>query len=241
MIPFEVIALSPYARELLVESARRRRNRRVRDARNRPIEIGPWQPYDWRGLIALYGLVDLPQGVRKLPLNPQQRVVWLEHLLSRGPNVVARCDGRIVGHAAVITYDRGASHELMVFVHPDFQDAGIEAAVTDDALRLARREGIDVSHLLTPTFSIITSASRTGLRAVFGGLRFVMIPLICALVIAVASQDSRGRAFAIALAIASIVFGLAVQLRELARGRSSAERVPNDSPGDAGAWMARLR
>ena len=84
--------------------------------------------------------------------------------------IVARCDGRIVGHAAVITYDRGASHELMVFVHPDFQDAGIEAAVTDDALRLARREGIDVSHLLTPTFSMITSASRTGLRAVFGAL-----------------------------------------------------------------------
>src|SRR5919201_2307179 len=107
MITFEVIALSPYARDLLAETATRRGDR-FRDRQHRSIEIEDWQHDDWNGLLTMYGSFDLTQRPHGLtPLNPQQRAVWLEQLLSRGPNLVARHARRIVGHVALVAYDGG--------------------------------------------------------------------------------------------------------------------------------------
>jgi len=67
----------------------------------------------------------------------------------------------------------------------------------------------------------------------------VMIPLVCALVIAIASEDPRGRTLAIILARASIGFGLAVHGRSLVRGQRD-RGIPNDYL-TTDEWMARLR
>jgi hypothetical protein len=63
--------------------------------------------------------------------------------------------------------------------------------------------------------------------------------LVCALVIAVASEDPRGRTLAIILALASIGFGLAVRGRSLVRGPRD-RGIPNDYL-TTDEWMARLR
>src|SRR5919198_2291529 len=238
MIPLEVLALSPYAREWAADYARRRAARHFRDRRRRIIELGEWQPSDWSSLLAMYLSFDVtPRGAG--PLNTERRAVWLEQLLSRGPNVVARAVGRIVGHAALVAYDRGDSHELVVFVHRDYQAAGIGGALVDALIQFARRQGVEriwltfergncsaatiferrgfrpapdgaseslaasswgvevwtlaLSELRRKRPSLVsrvigaaTAANRIRFRALVDAVRVVMIPLVCAIVIAVA-------------------------------------------------------
>jgi ribosomal protein S18 acetylase RimI-like enzyme len=291
MIPLEVIALSPYAREWAAELARRSARRRFRDHLHRDIEIGEWEPGDSPALLALYRSDDARPSIRELSLfSEERRAVWLEQLLSRGPNVVARAAGRIVGHAALVAYDRGDSHELAVFVNPEYRGAGIAGALVDALLDSARRQGVDhiwltvdqdnhraaslyfsrgfriarddsaertaaaswgvdvwtlaLADITRRTASswkdVLSAANRGRLRAVANALRLVMIPLVCAVVVAVASEDPRGRALAIVLAVVAVGFGFVVHRRAIIRGRTGG-RVPNDRPLTTGEWMARVR
>jgi len=295
MISLEVVALSPYAREWAADLARRRGARHFRDHSGRVIELGEWQPSDWAALVAMYGSSDgARHGTGLPPLSMERRAVWLEQLLSRGPNVVARVSGRIVGHAALVAYDRGDSHELVVLVHSDYRGAGIGGALVDSLLRLARRDSVDRiwltfdpanraaaalfqqkgfrpapdggpesvaalswgvhvwtlalsdesrnrSAALKRAISTLASASRIRLRAFVDAVRLVMIPLVCALVIAVASEDPRGRTLALALAVASLGFGVVVHGRAIVLGRPGRDHEPNDSLMSTGEWLAKLR
>ena len=89
--------------------------------------------------------------------------------------------------------------------------------------------------------STLASASRIRLRAFVNAVRLVMIPLVCALVIAVASEDPRGRTLALALAVASLGFGVVVHGRAIVFGRPQQKQVPQDASLSTGEWMARLR
>ena len=238
MIPLEVIALSPYAREWAAEQARRSARRRFRDQLHRDIELGEWEPGDWAGLVSLYGSFDAARTAwARPPVGEERRAVWMEQLLSRGPSVVARAAGRIVGHAALVAFNRGDSQELVVFVHPDYRSAGIVTALVDALRRFARRQGVTTRALPATSPRRSTSwtrgpaalgaAGRTRLRAVVDAVRMVMIPLVCAIVIAVASEDPRGRALAIAMVFVSLGFGLLVNGRAIVgvRSRGSAPNV----------------
>ena len=149
MLPLEVIALSPCAHELMAPYGRRPSARRFRDRRGRTIDIGEWQPRDWHGLLAMYSSFDPTQRLQGLPpLTETRQAVWVEKLLGRGPNVVARAGGRVVGHAAVVTYDGGVSHQLVLFVHQDYQAAGIDEELADEMLRLVRRQSAQETSIL---------------------------------------------------------------------------------------------
>ena len=288
MIPLEVIALSPYAREWAAELAQRSARRRVRDHRRRTIELGEPQPNDAAALLTLYRSDDAMSNIHELALfSEERRAVWLEQLLRGGPNIVARTAGRIVGHAALVAHDRGDSHEMVVFVEREYRGAGIGGALVDELLVAARRQGVEriwltvdrdnhgaASLYFSRGFRIArdgsaenraaaswgvdvwtlaladaprralwkTGSSTTGsvrLRGVAGAFRLVMIPLVCAIVIALASEDPRGRALAIVLAAVAIGFGFAVQGRAIFQGRTGS-RIPNDRLLTTGEWMARL-
>jgi GNAT superfamily N-acetyltransferase len=211
MIPFEVIALSPYAREMLEELSQRRGITRVRDSANRLIEIDHYRADDWSAVLEMYSAIP---STRQLPLNPEQRAVAVDRLLSRGPGVVARCDGRVVGHAVLATEDDEGAAGRVVFVPPDYRDAGIEKALGDALLRVARKDGRAASDMAK-----MAAGGMARLRALGDAARYMMIPLICALVIAVVSEDPRGRWLALILAAAFIVFGIAVYFREIVFGR----------------------
>lgn len=285
MIPFEVIALSPYAREMLAEIASRGAIKRFHDAKARLIEIRAWTPDDWTALTALYDAFFAPgDRVRALPpLNAPQRASWLEELIARGPNLVARAGNRIVGHAALVAYDGGTSHELVLFVHPDYREAGVGAALLDTLLQLAPREGVarmwltadrefaatlyeprgfrrDVERVAgrevwtldvreirgrrwqraQRVVSKVTGEVGVRLGALAHAVRLVLIPLACAVIIAAVSEDPRGRVLALMLAIASVVFGICLQLRAIVFGSAPRRREPNDVPRTTGEWMARL-
>jgi GNAT superfamily N-acetyltransferase len=245
MIPFEVIALSPYARELFAEIGARKGVTRFRDTQQREIELRAWQGDDWSGVAALYDTF-FPSADRRraLPaLNAQQRTSWLEELTTRGPNAVALIGGRVIGHAALVGSDDARSHELVLFVHRDYRGAGIGRALHDAVLDLARREGVMASTPPSNLTDRLVSAFGRGvgvrLGAVLGAVRLVMIPLVCAATIAVVSEDPHGRTLAIILAVASLLFGLGVQMRTIVLGRP--DRPPLHPVANTGEWMARLQ
>ena len=168
MIPLEVIALSPYAPELLARYGRRRSGRRFRDDHGRAVDVGDWQPQDWDGLLAMYSSLDPAQRTHGLPpLTEQQQAIWLDKLLGQGLNVVARAGTRVVGHAALVTYDGGATSQLVLFVHQDYQNAGIGGALGDALLRVVRRRGAEkISDRWARALTPILSSIRVRLHAV---------------------------------------------------------------------------
>lgn len=143
MILLDVVALTPFAHERVQRALRRRSARRMRDQRGRVIEIGEWLPEDWDGLLAMYRTFDPAQRAQGLPpLTEERRAIWVDELWRRGPNVVARSRGRVVGHAAAVP-SGAASYELVVFVHQEHQGAGIGRALVDRVIQLARRRGAE--------------------------------------------------------------------------------------------------
>jgi disulfide bond formation protein DsbB len=64
-----------------------------------------------------------------------------------------------------------------------------------------------------------TSTFQTRLTGLAGAVRFAWIPMICALVVAIASPLTSGRVLAAALALLSLAIGVAVHAREIALGQ----------------------
>ncbi|HET7456110.1 MAG TPA: hypothetical protein VFJ74_00540 [Gemmatimonadaceae bacterium] len=83
---------------------------------------------------------------------------------------------------------------------------------------------------------------RTHLRGLLGAIQFAWIPVICAAAIAVATEQTIGRAIAGAVALAALVLGVAMHASEifLGRGTTPAGRK-SEAPFSTGEWMARVR
>jgi ribosomal protein S18 acetylase RimI-like enzyme len=125
-----------------VDAARRPRGH-VSD-RFRRSEIGEPRPADWDGLLEMYWEFEGTQRVRGMPpATEEAQAAWVDALLRRGPNVVARVCGRVVGHAALAP-DGGAAHDLTVFVRPEWQGRGVARALVAALAALARRRGVEL-------------------------------------------------------------------------------------------------
>ncbi|MDR5675974.1 MAG: GNAT family N-acetyltransferase [Armatimonadota bacterium] len=113
-----------------------------RDRRGRPVQVGEYRPEDRGLLVAMYRSFDPDQRAQGIPpLHPLRLADWLEVLTEEGVNVVARCEGRVVGHAVLVP-DRAGSHELAIFVHQDYQGAGIGNRLLQALLELGRARGV---------------------------------------------------------------------------------------------------
>jgi len=114
---------------------------RIRD-RFRRSGIGEFRPTDWDGVLEMYWEFEGTQRVRGMPpATEEAQAAWVDALWRRGPNVVARSRGRIIGHAALAP-DSGAAHDLIVFVRPEWQGRGVGRALVDALVGLARRQGV---------------------------------------------------------------------------------------------------
>ncbi|GAD51252.1 hypothetical protein MBEHAL_0012 [Halarchaeum acidiphilum MH1-52-1] len=94
---------------------------------------------DAAALAAMYDAfppADRTQGLP--PARPEDRREWIETLLD-ARNAVARRDGRIVGHAALL--GAGDAHELAVFVAPDARGVGVGTALLCGLLGAHRDRG----------------------------------------------------------------------------------------------------
>ncbi|GGN05603.1 GNAT family N-acetyltransferase [Halarchaeum nitratireducens] len=103
------------------------------------VEIGAATAGDADALAAMYDafpLTDRTQGLP--PTDADERREWLRTLLD-AHGVVARRDGEIVGHAALI--EAGDAHELAVFVAPNARGNGVGTGLLRGLLGAHRTRG----------------------------------------------------------------------------------------------------
>lgn len=111
------------------------------DGEDREIHVRPYRDEGFEGLVGMYDDFDpelRAQGTP--PIGVEAIEEWLRDILG-GVNVVACHDGRPVGHVSFVPDDTGR-HELAIFVHQDYQRAGIGSRLMANGLGYARAQGV---------------------------------------------------------------------------------------------------
>ncbi|UPV74444.1 GNAT family N-acetyltransferase [Halorussus limi] len=111
---------------------------------------------DERGaLAAMYDAFDASDRAQGIPpADPRQRAQWLDRLRD-GIEVVAWHGDVAVGHGILL--GGGPGHELALFVHPDYREAGVGTALLRTLLGRGRTAGVE---------RVWLSVERTNLPAV---------------------------------------------------------------------------
>lgn len=111
------------------------------DDAGREITIRPFRPADVEGVVAMYADFDPTQRAQGTPpIDTDEIRGWVDDLLE-GVNVVAAAGDRIVGHISFVP-DGTGRHELAIFVHQQFQRAGIGTNLMAAGLGYARQRGV---------------------------------------------------------------------------------------------------
>ena len=115
------------------------------DARGRRVGLREFRAEDRGLLLAMYRTFDPEQRAQGIPPgHPLRLREWVDLLTGEGINVLAWCGGRVVGHAVLVPDGTGA-HELAVFVHQEFQGAGIGTHLVRALLELGRKRGVQAA------------------------------------------------------------------------------------------------
>lgn len=113
------------------------------DEQDRPIDIEVCQG-DRDALVDMYTDFDPAERAQGIPPVGEAAIrEWLDHLLCADCfNVVATHEDRIIGHATLVGDGEGA-YELAIFVHQDYQDAGIGTKLLEALLGHAAANGVE--------------------------------------------------------------------------------------------------
>jgi len=110
------------------------------DEADREIHLRVCTETDYEALVAMYDDFDSSHRAQGIPPLGESAVrSWLDRILD-GPDVLAIHDERVVGHVSFVPDDTG--HELAIFVHQDYQNAGIGSHLLAAGLDHAREEGV---------------------------------------------------------------------------------------------------
>ncbi|GAA0249165.1 GNAT family N-acetyltransferase [Haladaptatus pallidirubidus] len=114
------------------------------DREEREIEIHPFEDGDVEPLVAMYVDFDPADRAQGIPPATEPRVRdWVETLTDGdGYNVVAWHGDSIAGHATLVP-DGDSAYELAIFVHQDYQRAGIGSHLIRTLLGYGRQQGVD--------------------------------------------------------------------------------------------------
>lgn len=105
--------------------------------------LRPGGPGWEEALYGMYRTYDPSQQAQGIPpLHPGRLREWLRSLLLEGINLLAVHGDRVVGHA-VLMPDRPGSYELAIFVHQDFQGAGVGSRLLRALIVHARKQGVE--------------------------------------------------------------------------------------------------
>ena len=101
-------------------------------------EIARATPADREALVEMYRAFEPKGASLGLPprSNPER---WLD-ALSRYPNLLARVEGRVAGHAVLCPC--GNSGEVAVFIHQDFRGRGLGKRLLGRLIEEARQLGL---------------------------------------------------------------------------------------------------
>ena len=112
----------------------------VTDRESREVHLRPYRD-DFEALVEMYDGFDTSHRAQGIPpLGTGAVRQWLEGFLS-GPNVVALHGNRVVGHVSLVPDDSNG-HELAIFVHQNYQNAGIGTRLLAAGLDHARGRGV---------------------------------------------------------------------------------------------------
>ncbi|WP_137286487.1 GNAT family N-acetyltransferase [Halorussus salinisoli] len=111
------------------------------DKEGREIEIRPYDDEEFEAIVEMYTDFEPADRAQGIPPATESRVRdWFENLLD-GLNVVAWHDDRAVGHATLVP-DEDA-YELAIFVHQDYQRAGIGSELIRTLLGHGQEKGVE--------------------------------------------------------------------------------------------------
>lgn len=115
----------------------------LEDDEGREITIREFES-DRDALVEMYDDFDPADRAQGIPPVGEDRIRdWLDHLLCEDCyNVLAVHDDEIVGHATLVGDDEG-DYELAIFVHQDFQGAGIGTDLLEALLGLGEKAGVE--------------------------------------------------------------------------------------------------
>lgn len=115
------------------------------DSTDRPIDIEVLEPNDEfvPALVAMYEDFDPADRAQGIPPGTHPAIVeWLEAILPAGPDVIARHEDRVIGHATLV-HDTAGEYELAIFVDRQYQGHGIGTALVESLLGLAATDDIE--------------------------------------------------------------------------------------------------
>ncbi|SIQ67510.1 Acetyltransferase (GNAT) family protein [Haladaptatus litoreus] len=114
------------------------------DREEREIEIRALEDEDVEPLVAMYTDFDPADRAQGIPPATEPRVRnWVETLTDGdGYNVVAWHGDEIAGHATLVP-DGDSAYELAIFVHQDYQRAGIGSHLIRTLLGYGRQQDVD--------------------------------------------------------------------------------------------------
>ncbi|WP_458206799.1 N-acetyltransferase family protein [Haladaptatus sp. NG-SE-30] len=112
------------------------------DREDREIEIRPYEDDDEEPLVSMYVDFDPADRAQGIPPATEPRVRDWVDTLTEGLNVVAWHGDHVAGHATLVP-DGNDSSELAIFVHQDYQRAGIGSHLIRTLLGYGREEGIE--------------------------------------------------------------------------------------------------
>lgn len=111
------------------------------DERGDEIDIRPFAG-DCEALTRMYDRLNSTSRAQGVPPRSEEAIrAWLDDLLN-GTDVVARHDGRIVGHVSLVP-DGTGRHELSIFVQDEYQNRGIGTALLSAGLGQAQLDGVE--------------------------------------------------------------------------------------------------
>ncbi|OYR39404.1 GNAT family N-acetyltransferase [Halorubrum sp. Ib24] len=114
------------------------------DREDRTVEIRPYEDTEdaYESLVAMYDAFDPSDRAQGIPPGGEKRIrEWLDAILGDDCyNVLAWCGDEVAGHATLVP--DGDAYELAIFVHQEYQRAGIGTHLIRGLLGYGQAEGV---------------------------------------------------------------------------------------------------
>ncbi|WP_280587462.1 GNAT family N-acetyltransferase [Halorubrum sp. Boch-26] len=115
------------------------------DREDRTVEIRPYDGNEtaYESLVAMYDAFDPADRAQGIPPGGEERIrEWLDAILAGDcHNVIAWCGDEVAGHATLVP--DGDAYELAIFVHQEYQRAGIGTHLIRGLLGHGQAEGVE--------------------------------------------------------------------------------------------------